>query len=102
MYITLVLSIMEKTSMNLWCRLDQNPQENNLLTQLLLHLAVFPILIASYSSSVEKGGSLYRNVHSKWFFLDQLKELSNYYITTDPDEPIQPKYSGFPCDVFNM
>ncbi len=61
--------------MNFWWRLDQNPQENNLATQLLLHLAVFPVLIASHSSSVKKDGSLHQNVHSKWNFRISIKNF---------------------------
>ena len=34
------------------------------------------------------------SIETSTVFLDQLKELSNCYITTDPDEPIQPHTIG--------
>ena len=72
--------------------LDQNPQEKELATLPWQQVAVLPVLNASSSSSVEKDGSLHRNIHSKLIFfclLDQYNEL-NDLISNDPDEPLQP------------
>ena len=48
--------------------LDQNPQEKELATLPWQQVAVLPVLNASSSSSVEKDGSLHRNIHSKLIF----------------------------------
>ncbi len=42
---------------------SKSQEENNLATLQLHRVAVFPVVIASHSSSVEKDGSLHRNVH---------------------------------------
>ncbi len=69
--------------------LDQNPARktiprlNNVATQLPLHLAVFPVLITSYSSSVEKHGSTHWNIHTNETF----RSVKTTLIVTGQEKP---------------
>ncbi len=60
-----------------WC-LDQNSQKENNLTTLPLNWAVFPVVIASLSSGVEKDGNLYRNMHKKQNFWISYSDFFTY------------------------